>query len=60
MLVDGSGALKMTKDGKVLLSEMQIQVSYAGWVQVLQWLTRVLCTTEPYRRVDCPDSSCSG
>lgn len=27
MLVDGSGQLKMTKDGKVLLSEMQIQVS---------------------------------
>lgn len=26
MLVDGSGQLKMTKDGKVLLSEMQIQV----------------------------------
>ncbi|GJN92887.1 hypothetical protein Rhopal_005927-T1 [Rhodotorula paludigena] len=25
MLVDGSGQLKMTKDGKVLLSEMQIQ-----------------------------------
>lgn len=27
MLVDGAGQLKMTKDGKVLLSEMQIQVS---------------------------------
>ena len=26
MLVDGAGQLKMTKDGKVLLSEMQIQV----------------------------------
>ena len=25
MLVDGSGQLKLTKDGKVLLSEMQIQ-----------------------------------
>lgn len=28
MLVDGAGQLKMTKDGKVLLSEMQIQVSF--------------------------------
>jgi chaperonin GroEL (HSP60 family) len=28
MLVDGSGQIKMTKDGKVLLSEMQIQVSF--------------------------------
>jgi len=27
MLVDGAGQLKMTKDGKVLLSEMQIQVT---------------------------------
>lgn len=26
MLVDGAGGIKMTKDGKVLLSEMQIQV----------------------------------
>ena len=25
MLVDGAGQIKMTKDGKVLLSEMQIQ-----------------------------------
>ena len=25
MLVDGSGSIKLTKDGKVLLSEMQIQ-----------------------------------
>ena len=33
MLVDGSGALKMTKDGKVLLSEMQIQVRrHASWL----------------------------
>ena len=29
MLVDGAGNLKMTKDGKVLLSEMQIQVRCA-------------------------------
>lgn len=29
MLVDGAGQLKMTKDGKVLLSEMQIQVRYS-------------------------------
>jgi hypothetical protein len=28
MLVDGAGQLKMTKDGKVLLSEMQIQVRF--------------------------------
>lgn len=33
MLVDGSGQIKMTKDGKVLLSEMQIQV---------RWLMRLL------------------
>ena len=30
MLVDGAGNLKMTKDGKVLLSEMQIQVRCHG------------------------------
>jgi chaperonin GroEL (HSP60 family) len=30
MLVDGAGQLKMTKDGKVLLSEMQIQVSISS------------------------------
>lgn len=30
MLVDGAGQLKMTKDGKVLLSEMQIQVNCRG------------------------------
>ena len=29
MLVDGAGNLKMTKDGKVLLSEMQIQARRA-------------------------------
>ena len=29
MLVDGSGQIKMTKDGKVLLSEMQIQVGHS-------------------------------
>ncbi|KAH9176298.1 T-complex protein 1 zeta subunit [Lactarius sanguifluus] len=30
MLVDGAGQIKMTKDGKVLLSEMQIQNPYCG------------------------------
>jgi len=32
MLVDGSGNLKMTKDGKVLLSEMQIQNPTASMI----------------------------
>jgi T-complex protein 1 subunit zeta len=32
MLVDGSGQLKMTKDGKVLLSEMQIQNPTAAMI----------------------------
>lgn len=32
MLVDGSGNLKMTKDGKVLLSEMQIQNPTAAMI----------------------------
>ncbi|KZV89733.1 T-complex protein 1 zeta subunit [Exidia glandulosa HHB12029] len=32
MLVDGSGQIKMTKDGKVLLSEMQIQNPTAAMV----------------------------
>jgi T-complex protein 1 subunit zeta len=32
MLVDGSGQIKMTKDGKVLLSEMQIQNPTAAMI----------------------------
>lgn len=32
MLVDGAGQIKMTKDGKVLLSEMQIQNPTAAMV----------------------------
>lgn len=32
MLVDGAGAIKMTKDGKVLLSEMQIQNPTAAMI----------------------------
>ena len=32
MLVDGSGNLKMTKDGKVLLTEMQIQNPTAAMI----------------------------
>ena len=32
MLVDGAGQIKMTKDGKVLLSEMQIQNPTAAMI----------------------------
>lgn len=32
MLVDGAGGIKMTKDGKVLLSEMQIQNPTAAMI----------------------------
>lgn len=34
MLVDGAGGIKLTKDGAVLLKEMQIQVSMRGDVEV--------------------------
>ena len=32
MLVDGSGQIKLTKDGKVLLSEMVFQAIHGSWV----------------------------
>lgn len=43
MLVDGAGQLKMTKDGKVLLSEMQIQVSSLECGRELEVLIEGLC-----------------
>lgn len=52
MLVDGSGQIKMTKDGKVLLSEMQIQVTIPH-----VWCAEGLADQkEPHRRYGRSDS----
>lgn len=54
MLVDGSGQLKMTKDGKVLLSEMQIQV------RIVQPAGLSLTAAEPHGGTHCAHRSGAG
>lgn len=65
MLVDGSGQLKMTKDGKVLLSEMQIQVRTPSSLASADLSLRELILgwnlcTEPYGGVDCTNGGRAG